>query len=216
MQKTWGSPSIHRETFSAYLQTQCDLWEEARSMQSPEEWSERQKEQDREGEEENNESGWVWEIQSSHWMCLHVCVCMVSLWCCVPRLGFLYGGSSLSSPPLCPPLSERLVWLRPPLSLAHSEEGLSSYCISFYQSAETEEPAQSSDHLDLPLFFYSPFFPHFWLCLSLSLLSLLSHQHPASKNKDRAVEKDNLLFFFFSWRWALKIHTYMCRGTRQH
>lgn len=133
------------------------------------------------------------------------------------------------TPPLLPipspPSSERLVWLHPfSLSLAHSEEGLSSHCISFYHSPEPPRNRLSPPRPSCSPSFIPPFssllalppFPPLLMPFLTPLLSPLSYQHPASKNKDGGV-----FFVFFSFLF-LEVGSRdsciysMCIDTRQH
>lgn len=103
------------------------------------------------------------------------------------------------------------------LSLAHSAEGLSSHCISFSHAPKPQRNHNYPLTTLLPLFQPSrssspcfPSFPHLGCCFSLLcfLLSLISIQSLKIKME---LWKANLFLFFFSWRWVLKIHAYMCR-----
>lgn len=121
-------------------------------------------------------------------------LCVVSLRRRVLRLGFLYSSGAAS--PLPSALADRIRgWCGfvPFPSPAHTEEGLSSCCNSPHQS-----PQRRRKHLAIPLPSLIPPLPNslvFFFFFSPSC-SLLSHQHPASKNKDRAVERQSFFFLF--------------------
>lgn len=120
--------------------------------------------------------------------------------------------------PSAPPSSVRLVWLHPLLSLQLTQRKDSHHISSLSTSLLNHRGTNTTphDHLTPPLssFFFLLLSPHFIAIshsLAFSSLSLISIQPLKIKTE---LWRDNL--FFFSWRWALKIHVYVYKDTRQH
>lgn len=127
-------------------------------MQSPEEWSERQRERDRGRERERIMRVGEHERYRAATVSVCVYVCVVSLWCRVLRLGFLYGSSSRDPTPtlLLPHRVKGWCGYVPFFSPALSDEGLSNM-----QPPEAQRNQHNAPATLLSLFtFLSPSFLH--------------------------------------------------------
>ncbi|MEQ2295676.1 hypothetical protein AMECASPLE_016899, partial [Ameca splendens] len=149
-------------------------------MQSPEERSERQRQRDRERERKRIMRVGERERYRAATVSMCVYVCVVSLWCRVLRLGFLYGDSSRDPTPtlLLPHRVKGWCGYVPFFSPACSDEGV-------IQPPETQRNQNNTLTTLLSLFTFSfSLLPPLVMLFLTLLRSLLSHQHPTTKNKD--------------------------------